>query len=159
MIIKSLLFIIVCLFLYETYKNTLQMTEEYFTLLDNNINDNTLDTPYYKRFKPLEYNKDRSYYWRRDKLVEEGIRRNQDDLKEIKKVQTLFDNETNEEKKEQLKAELDLYKWKDNIFKTKDKKTGLSRDKRDIITDYYPEEIGLQRPWIERHSHLPNYSY
>jgi hypothetical protein len=42
MIIKSLLFIIVCLFLYETYKNTLQMTEEYFTLLDNNINDNKL---------------------------------------------------------------------------------------------------------------------
>ena len=42
MIIKSLLFIIVCLFLYETYKNTLQMTEEYFTFekqieLINNI--------------------------------------------------------------------------------------------------------------------------
>jgi hypothetical protein len=38
MIIKSLLFIIVCIFIYETYKNTLQMTEEYFTTLDNSCN-------------------------------------------------------------------------------------------------------------------------
>ena len=35
MIIKSLLFIIICIFLYETYKNILQMTEEYFTMLNN----------------------------------------------------------------------------------------------------------------------------
>ena len=207
MIIKSLLFIIICIFVYETYKTMLKMTEEYFTVGNTNFinnetnndteynkldtpyyksfkplekekekekeketdkkdeyspnywNRNSLDTIYYKSFKPFEYNKDRAYYWRRDKLVEEGIRRNQDDLKEIKKVQTLFDNETNEEKKEQLKAELDLYKWKDNIFKTKDKKTGLSRDKRDIITDYYPEEIGQPRVWMERHSHIPDYSY
>ena len=40
-----------------------------------------------------------------------------------------------------------------------DKVTGISRSKRDIISDYYPEEIGLQRPWIERHSHIPDYSY
>ena len=159
MIIKSLLFIIVCIFLYETYKNTLQMTEEYFTLLDNNINDNTLDTPYYKRFKPLEYNKDRAYYWRSDKLVEEGIRRNQDDLQQIQNLQTSFESETDEKKKKELQDELDLYKWRDNILETKDNNTGLSRDKRDIITDYYPEEIGQPRVWMERHSHLPDYSY
>lgn len=159
MIIKSLLFIIVCLFLYETYKNTLQMTEEYFTMLDNNINDNTLDTPYYKRFKPLEYNKDRSYYWRRDKLVEEGIRRNQYDLQKIYNLQTSFENETDEKKKKELQDELDLYKWRDSILETKDNNTGLSRDKRDIITDYYPEEIGQPRVWMERHSHIPDYSY
>jgi hypothetical protein len=159
MIIKSLLFIIVCLFLYETYKNTLQMTEEYFTLLDNNINDNTLDTPYYKRFKPLEYNENRAYYWRRDKLVEEGIRRNQYDLQKIHNLQTSFENETDEKKKKELQDELDLYKWRDNILETKDKNTGLSRDKRDIITDYEPEEIGQPRVWMERHSHIPDYSY
>ena len=34
MIIKSLLFIIVCIFCYETYKNITKMTEEYFTQLD-----------------------------------------------------------------------------------------------------------------------------
>ena len=47
MIIKSLLFIIVCIFIYETYKNTLQMTEEYFTSLKsvknyNNYNNNII---------------------------------------------------------------------------------------------------------------------
>ena len=190
MVIKSLLFIIVCIFFYETYKIMLKMKEEYFTIVNNNeINNdnnyNKLDTPYhksfklleneeyvpnymnredldtlyYKSFKPFEYNKDRAYYWSRDKLIEEGIRRNTDDLKEIEKVQNLFDNETNEKKKEQLKSELDLFKWKDNILKLKDKNTGLSRDKRDIITDYYPEEIGQPRVWMERHSHLPDYSY
>ena len=168
MIIKSLLFIILCIFVYETYKTILKMTEEYFTMentnfINNKINSateyNSLDTLYYKSFKPLEYDEDRAYYWRRDKLVEEGIRRNQADLKKIQNLQTLFENETDEKNKKKLQDELDLYKWRDSILKSKDKNTGLSRDKRDIITDYYPEEIGLQRPWIERHSHLPNYSY
>ena len=121
--------------------------------------ENKLDTLYYKSFNPLEYDKNRDYYWSRDKLVEEGIRRNQDDLKELAKVQTLLDNETDEENKKNLQDELDLFKWRDSIFKQTDTNTGLSRDKRDIITDYYPDEIGLQRPWIERHSHIPDYSY
>ena len=211
MIIKSLLFIIVCIFLYETYKNITKITEEYFTSLDNsNSNSNSksksnnskeifvnltgnpelddisktiaincksypkevnkimvykpelntvLDTPYYAQYKPLEFNKDRKYYWRRDKLVEEGIRRSRDDDDEIAKVQALFDNETDNDKKKILQDELDLFKWRKNIFEMKDVKTGISRDKIDIMSDYYPDEIGLQRPWIERHSHLPNYSY
>ena len=70
-----------------------------------------------------------------------------------------FENETDEKKKKELQDELDLYKWRDNILETKDKNTGLSRDKRDIITDYEPEEIGLPRVWMERHSHIPDYSY
>ena len=138
-----------------------EYTDGYTDRVDCNTYNciNELDTPYYKSFKPLEYNKDRAYYWRRDKLVEEGIRRNKDDLKQIHKLQTLFENETNEEKKKELQYELDLYKWRDSILETKDKNTGLSRDKRDIITDYYPEEIGQHRVWIERHSHIPDYSY
>ena len=47
-----------------------------------------------------------------------------------------------EEKKQILQKELDLFEWRKNIFKMKEEKTGLDRDKRDIITDYYPEEIG-----------------
>lgn len=230
MIIKSLLFIIVCIFCYETYKTLNKMTEEYFISLDNNLmltpkdipeakpnqpnrhsknrkhaRDNhrdrekfinlsgkpelddisktiainckaypnkvnkimvytpepnsVLDTPYYAQYKPLEYDKDRQYYWQRGKLVEEGIRRAKDDEVEIAKVQALFDKETDNDKKKILQDELDLFKWRKNIFKMKDINTGISRDKRDIMSDYYPNEIGLQRPWIERHSHLPNYSY
>ena len=138
-----------------------EYTDGYTDRVDCNIFEcaNTLDTPYYKRFKPLEYNKDRSYYWRRDKLVEEGIRRNQDDLQQIQNLQTSFESETDEKKKKELQDELDLYKWRDNILETKDNNTGLSRDKRDIITDYYPEEIGQPRVWMERHSHIPDYSY
>ena len=121
--------------------------------------NNTLDTPYYAQFKPMEYNKDRLYFWRRDKLIEEGIRRLKDDDKEIAKVQSLFDNETDDDKKQKIQDELNLFKWRNNIFALTDKVTGISREKRDIMSDYYPAEIGLQRPWIERHSHLPNYSY
>jgi hypothetical protein len=138
-----------------------EYTDGYTDRIDCNIFEceNKLDTLYYKSFKPLEYDEDRAYYWSRDKLVEEGIRRNQDDLQKIQNLQTLFENETDEKNKKKLQDELDLYKWRDSILESKDKKTGLSRDKRDIITDYYPEEIGLNRPWIERHSHLPDYSY
>jgi len=201
MIIKSLLFIIVCIFFYETYKTITKMTEEYFTEVTNtNINrenfikitgkpeyddisttialncnaysskhnqimnyqrepNSVLDTPYYAQFKPIEFNASRQYFWRRDKLIEEGIRRSHDDDIEIDKVQKLFDNEKDIDKKQILQDELNLFTWRNNIFDSTDKITGLDREKRDIITDYYPAEIGLQRPWIERHSHLPNYSY
>jgi hypothetical protein len=234
MIIKSLLFIIVCIFCYETYKTLNTMTEEYFISLNkdnsmltpelileakpnspnrhsknrkhsrdnrdnrrdrdtfvslsgtpelddisktiainckaypNEVNkimvykpepNSVLDTPYYSQYKPLEFDKDRRYYWSRDKLVEEGIRRSKDDEVEIAKVQALFNKETNNDKKKILQDELDLFKWRKNIFEVKDINTGISREKRDIMSDYYPDEIGLQRPWIERHSHLPNYRY
>ena len=145
MIIKSLLFIIICIFVYETYKTMLKMTEEYFTVGNTNFinnetnndteynkldtpyyksfkplekekekekdkdketdkkdeyspnywNRNSLDTIYYKSFKPFEYNKNRAYYWRRDKLVEEGIRRNQDDLKGVVDLLESHDSTTN----------------------------------------------------------------
>jgi hypothetical protein len=206
MIIKSLLFIILCIFCYETYKNSVKMTEEYFTpvVIDKDTTDNNnkdtfiaitgnpdydsisstiaincnaypresskimvykpepndlLDTPYYAQFKPLEYDANRKYYWKRNKLIEEGIRRAKDDDIEIAKVQNLFDNETDDDKKNKYQDELNLFTWRKNIFGLTDKVTGISRTKQDIISDYYPEEIGLQRPWIERHSHIPDYSY
>ena len=197
MIIYSLLFIIILIFVYETVQRLFKLREEYFSnardhfvsnplptdpsLADisktiainckaypNEVNkimvykpdpNSVLDTPYYSQYKPLEYDKNRKYYWKNDKLIEEGIRRSKDDEIEIAKVQALFDKETNNDKKKILQDELDLFKWRKNIFKMKDQKTGINRDKIDIISDYYPAEIGLQRPWIERHSHLPNYSY
>ena len=87
------------------------------------------------------------------------MRRNQDDLQQIQNLQTSFESETDEKKKKESQDELDLYKWRNSILESKDKTTGLSRDKRDIITDYYPEEIGQPRAWLERHSHIPDYSY
>ncbi len=121
--------------------------------------DDVLDTPYYAQFKPIEYNEKRQYFWRRDKLIEEGNRRSKDDDIEIAKVQNLFDNEKDDDKKQKYQDELNLFKWRNNILAMNDKNTGISRPKRDIISDYYPAEIGLQRPWIERHSHIPDYSY
>ena len=203
MFIKSLLFIIVCLFVYETFITLSKMNEEYFTSIeinkqerfvnlsdDPNKNDisktiaincknwasnidvimtytpeqlnEKLDTPYYSRFKPIEYDSTRQYYWRANKLVQEGIRRSNDDDIEIAKVQSLFDNETDPDKKQILQDELDLFNWrkdKNNILSVKNEKTGLDRAMCDITTDYFPAEIGMSRPWIERHSHLPDYSY
>ena len=125
----------------------------------NPVPNEELDTPYYSRFKPIEFDSKRKYYWRANKLVQEGIRRSNDDDIEIAKVQALFDKETDPDKKQILQDELDLFKWRNNILLLKDKTTGLNRDMRDIETDYFPDEIGMSRPWIERHSHLPDYSY
>ncbi len=119
----------------------------------------TLDTPYYARYKPLEQHIDRKYYWNPHKLVEEGIRRIKDDEKVIANIQAAFDKETDPDLKQYLQDELNLYKWRKNILQLKDKDTGLDRDMRDITSDYYPAEIGLVRPWMEIHSHIPDYSY
>ena len=150
---------------YDDITTTIAINCNAYPSMSSNImvykpEDNTvLDTPYYSQFKPIEYNPNRNYYWRRDKLIEEGIRRSNDDAIEISKVQNLFDKETDDDKKKKYQDELNLFKWRNNIFGLTDKVTGISREKRDIISDYYPTEIGLQRPWIERHSHIPNYSY
>jgi hypothetical protein len=203
MIIKSLLFIIVLIFVYETFQKLCKMREEYFSLLDSrnekfvdltmNLNDkdkdvkndisktiaincklyvneknkimarkeipaDELDKLEYSRFKPLKYEPKRLYYWRRDILIPEGIRRSMDDEKEQLKIKSLYDKETNSDKKKILKDELDLFNWRNNILELKDKKTKEERSMRDIITDYFPNEIGMSRPWREIHSHIPDYS-
>lgn len=117
-----------------------------------------LDTVQYARIKPIAYDPSRLYYWRRDMLIPEGKRRSQDDEKEIAKVQKLFDEETDPDKKEILQDELDLFKWRKYILELKNPETKEERSMRDITTDYFPEEIGMNRPWIERHSHIPDYS-
>ena len=219
MIIKSLLFIIICIFVYESLQILNKMTEEYFTdmiynkqtnyiqntqniqkkqntknteqfvnLTDDYVkndisktiainckdyppnkpnkimvykpeSDETLDTTLYSRFKPLSYNSKRRYFWSNDKLIEEGLRRTIDDKTEIAQVQKLLDNETDPDKKQVYQEELSLFNWRKNILALTDSDTELDRDMRDITTDYFPDEIGMNRVWIERHSHIPDYSY
>lgn len=198
MIIKVLLFIIVLIFVYESFQMMYKMREEYFTSKNNKrterfvslsgnpeqddiaktiainckaypdyhnrimeskpIPADELDTPEYAQFKPLEYNPKRLYYWRRDILIPEGIRRSQDDDTEIAKVQSLFDAETDPDKKQILQDELDLFKWRSHIIALQDPDTGEQRSMRDITTDYYPSEIGMSRIWREPHSHIKDYS-
>jgi len=189
MIVKSLLFIIVCIYVYETISNLIKQKEEYFSNKevfntneykginytiqqnckhwDKNKNklilqtykpesNNSLDTPYSAQYKPLLFNKNRKYYYNPHYLIEEGQRRYLDDKKDLDKLQKEYDIETNEERKQILSNELSLYKWQNYIFKEKNSQ-GVQRDMPDIITDYYPDIIGQPRPWIERHSHLPDY--
>ena len=116
-----------------------------------------LDTPYYARFKPLEYNPKRLYYFRRDILVPEGWRRSADDDTEIARVQSLYDKETDPAKKQILQDELDLFNWRGAILQEEDA-NGNPRSMRELTTDYYPAEIGMQRIWREPHSHIRDYS-
>jgi hypothetical protein len=196
MIIKVLLFIIVLIFVYETFNTLYKMREEYFSTIHNKesfvslsgdpekddiaktiainckayperrnrimaakpIPADELDTVKYARYKPLGYDASRLYYWRRDILIPEGVRRSKDDEKEIAKVQKMFDEETDPDKKEILQDELDLFTWRKQILQLKNPDTQEDRSMRDIITDYFPQEIGMNRAWIERHSHIPDYS-
>ena len=209
MIINSLLFIIICIFVYESLQILNRMSEEYFTsILHNkqinytqtkniekfvNLTDNpdkddisktiaincknyppnkpekimihnpdpdeTLDTTLYSRFKPLEYNPKRRYFWSNQNLIEEGLRRTLDDEVEIAQIQKLLDDETDPDKQKMYQEELSLFNWRKNILSLTDTTTGLDRSERDIITDYFPDEIAMNRVWIERHSHIPDYSY
>jgi hypothetical protein len=126
------------------------------TYIETNSDD--LDTVYSARFAPLEYDPTRKYYYRRDILIPEGIRRSQDDNKQIAKVQAMYDAETDPDKKQILQDELDLFKWRNNILSSINKETKLNRTMRDITSDYFPAELGMQRVWQEPHSHIPDYS-
>jgi len=197
MIIYSLLFIIILIFVYETVQRLFKLREEYFSnardhfianplpsdpsladisktiainckaypakansiqAADISPNSGELDTTNYASFKPLEYNPKRLYYFRRDILIPEGWRRSADDDIEIANVQSLYNQETDPAKKEILQDELDLFNWRSTILAEKDKK-GISRSMRDITTDYYPAELGMQRIWREPHSHIRDYSH
>lgn len=209
MIIKALLFVIVLIFVYETFRKLTRIKEEYFeeyfqidnkshykphhtppfnekelfvslgtdpeqndiakTIAINCANPHypqnkglimsfgdpdpeELDTPEYARFKPLEYDPSRLYYWRRDILIPEGMRRNADDDKEIASVKARYDVETEPDKKQILEDELKLFNWRQNIGSID------NRSMRDIVSDYYPSEIGMSRIWREPHSHIRDYS-
>lgn len=119
-----------------------------------------LDIPNNAPYKPMEYNPNRMFYWRRDILIPEGIRRVQDDNKELDNIKSVFKTSTNEKHNEILQDEIDLFKGRthDNILSPTNTETGEDRSMREIISDYFPNELGLVRPWIEIHSHIPNNS-
>ena len=126
------------------------------------ISDN-LDTPNYAMYKPLLYNPKSMYFWRRDILIPEGIRRAHDNNDKINKIKTLLKTTFDEKQKQILQDEIDLHKWQSNILSLKNIKnienssetdTRDTRDMRDIVTDYFPNELGMLRPWMEIHSHI-----
>jgi len=183
--IKALLFIIICIFVVETFHNLYRQSEEYFSPapelldIDNTINANCtlkrinannirlmtymddpsddLDTPYSASFASIEYSKERKHYANPHYLIEEGKRRYNDEKVIIANIKSQYDTETDKKKKEQLANELSIYNWQNYIFKSIDLKNN-QRGMQDITTDYYPDEIGMSRPWRERHSHLPDYT-
>ena len=60
---------------------------------EDNVNvmslDN-LDIPNNAPYKPMEYNPNRMFFWRRDILIPEGIRRVQDDNKELNNIKSVL---------------------------------------------------------------------
>jgi len=123
------------------------------------ISDN-LDTPNYAMYKPLLYNPKSVYFWRRDILIPEGIRRAHDNNDKINKIKTLLQTTFDEKQKQILQDELDLHTWQSRILSLKKFENSNEdddrdmRDMRDIITDYFPNELGMVRPWMEIHSHI-----
>jgi hypothetical protein len=199
MIIKSLLFVILLIFIYETFQNFNKLREEYFVSLtpnnpelndisktiaincknpkylnnegvsqifepieaNNKNNDDGIYNLEYSEFKPLIYNPKRKYFYKADILIPEGYRRYKDDENEISNIEKLYNLETDPNHKQILQDEIDIHKWRKNpknIGKITNIDTNEPRMMRDIITDYYPFEIGMQRLWKEQHSHIPDYT-
>jgi hypothetical protein len=115
------------------------------------------DTVDYAAFRPLIYNPNTEYYYNREYAVSEGIRRHNDVKAKLKLLQAEYDKATDENIKKIIGDELQTHKW-ENYILSPTAPNGEKRLVNDIITDYMPDEIGCDRPWIECHSHLPAYS-
>jgi len=167
-IIKALLLVIILIFAYESF-NIIQKlynnwSAELFTETnpyvnfkkDCNIkwrNDNTE----YASFRPLIYNPNTEYYYNREYAVQEGIRRHNDIKKKVKLLEGEYKKINDENIKKIINDELKTHKW-ENYILSPTTPNGEKRLENDIMTDYRPEEIGCDRPWIECHSHFPPYS-
>ena len=166
MLVKALLFIILLLYIYDTYYditkfidlknkdhklniNTHKHTTEDFTNYkynyynyDHNVNGG------YKEFRPL-HNKLRSFY-NRNNLMHEGLRQNNYRIKNIECLEKLLEKDNIDENlKENIREDLKTHKWRDHIFQDVNKSTKQMRDKSDIMTDYDPNIIGCPRRWME----------
>ena len=171
-IIKSLLFIIVLIFIYEAYKNILKIKDNGSKFIEtfscqsekikkNNsflvdvIDDNTSDHTGFKPYRP-DYTK----YGNRLYSYLEGHYRNNMDNINLQKIRNTLQNNTQLSKfqKEKLKKELDIEDWKSYSFKNK-KNDNTARLENDIRTDYDPNIIGCQRMWQEcgSRNNLHNY--
>ena len=186
MILYSLSFVIIMIFVYETYKNY----KLYRTKLENSRNGTVekfdmydypspaenitgirdvlnneeyppfqkcaLDTTRTKAFAPLLYDPKRKLYFSRRHLDQEGERQDMITKEQIAKVQALSDAETNPDIKRLYDYELNFHQWRAYPFQEKDN-LGNKRLQEDITTDYIPEVFGQQRIWEEVHWHtIPN---
>lgn len=169
-IIKSLLFIIVLIFINEVHKNIRKIKEiaskniETFSCQSEKIrNNNTFlvdvkddDTLEYTSFKP--YRPDYPMYGNRFYSHQEGYYRNNMDKINIERIKnTLIRNKNlSKTQKEKLEKELKLEEWRNYVFK-RNKNDKTSRLENDIRTDYDPNIMGCQRMWYECGSRNKNY--
>ncbi len=136
----ALLFIIILLYLYETYTDLkqLQTKKEGFS---NYKNHNEL------------YNKHRDYF-KRQYLVQEGMRRDKIKLSEIERLLSrLSDPTLTEIERENIESEIKTNQWREYAFQRYDS-NGDKRLVNDYITDYDTRVIGCPRPWMECHTYL-----
>lgn len=178
-IIKALLFIIVLIFITESFNiihklynswsselftdptSTPEHTTNPFTEFkkDKDCSKWRDDTTEYAAFKPLLYNPNTEYYYNREYAILEGIRRHNDVKVKLKLLKDEYDKAKDENIKKIINDELKTYKWDlENYALSPTMPNGEKRLDNDIITDYRPDEIGCNRPWIECHSHFPPYS-
>jgi hypothetical protein len=171
-IIKSLLFIIVLIFIYEAYKNILKIKEmghmyvENFScqsekLKKNNpflVNIEEDNSTEYSSFKP--YRPDYPMYGNRLYSYQEGQYRNNMDKLNIERIKNILMRNKNlsEHQRDKLKEELKLEEWRSYLFKQK-KNDNTPRLENDIRTDYDPDIGGCQRLWHECGSRNQIYKY
>ena len=178
MLLYSLSFVIILIFVYESYKNyklyqkKLAAGRDNFTDFDypnparnitgvkdvlNNeeyppLQECALDTTRTKAFAPLIYDSSRKLYFSRRHLDQEGERQNAITDKQIAKVRELSKAEKDPDIKRLYEYELGLHKWKEYPFQATDN-FGNQRLREDITTDYLPGVFGQQRIWEEIHFH------
>ena len=139
----ALLFIIVVLYVYETYTD--------LSILQNKKQTNEKFVNY-KNHNEL-YNKHRDYFGRRY-LVQEGVRRNKIKDNELQKLKTkLNSSNISERERKEIEAELMGNEWREYMLKRYNSVTGEKRTINDYITDYNPNIIGCPRSWMECHTY------
>lgn len=138
MIIKVLLFIIVLIFIYEFYNTLYKMKEEYFTNNTPSLTPTPTQTP---SPTPSNTNTNTNYYNNRNNIYT-GDTTNETDISKL-------DSSDNYKI---IIVNSDLEKNETDNSNT------IETSMRDIMTKYIPNEFGLVRPWIEVHSHIPDYS-
>jgi hypothetical protein len=190
-IIKSLLFIILILFINEAYKNILKIKEtgyrnvEAFSCETEKIRnnnpflvdikeDNSNEHVAYEPYRP-----NISHYGNRLYSIEEGQRRNNQDLNNIDNIRKALDENEFLEPREEIylhtvseedntEAEESIKNFEFNILQKRDKlerelnlqkwrqynfekvkPDGTQRLENDIRTDFNPNIIGYQRRWEE----------
>lgn len=190
-IVKSLLFLILIIFVNEAYKNIIKIEEtgskniEAFscetdklkndnTFLVDVKDDNSLNHSAFRSYRP-----NISHYGNRLYSIEEGYRRNNQDLNNINNIrkalqnnefldsdQDIYDHTTSDE--ENVISEESIRNFEYNILQKRDKLEkelelqnwrnylfknkkgdGTERLENDIRTDYNPNVIGYQRRWQE----------